>query len=91
MEVVSENSEAELARRRREDEVADALEQLGGRLRTLATNLLRIIRGAGKPSEIVFQAMTAYHEAAGRWPRPAGPNHRCVQRRQPAGDLELCL
>lgn len=49
MKVVSENSEAEIARRRAQAETEEALAEL-------AANILRVIRGAGKPHELPMQA-----------------------------------
>src|SRR3546814_17064718 len=67
MEVVSSNSDAEIARN-------DALQGLRWRLRELAANLLRIARGAGKPHGVgeqvyaVPEGYPAYHAAAGYYP-----------------------
>jgi len=47
---------------------------LGASLRRLAANLMRIVRGAGKPNDLAEEmaaALTAfkgYHEAVGKWP-----------------------
>ena len=48
MRIVSEKSEADVAHHH-------ALERVEWRLRELAANLLRIIRGAGKPYEMMLQ------------------------------------
>src|SRR3546814_9772949 len=67
MEVVSSNSDAEIARN-------DALQGLRWRLRELAANLMRIARGAGKPHGVgeqvyaVLEGYRAYHAAAGYYP-----------------------
>src|SRR3546814_16373037 len=67
MEVVSSNSDAEIARN-------DALQGLRWRLRELAANLMRIARGAGKPHGVgeqvyaVLGGYRAYHAAAGYYP-----------------------
>jgi hypothetical protein len=69
MEVVSENSEAEIARGR-------ASTRLEYPLRDLAANMLRVIRGAGKPHMLaaqmleVLQIMQEYREASGYLPPP---------------------
>jgi len=69
MKLVSENSEAELARRQAIDKVRLAL-------RELAANLMRIVRGDGKPWEVGQQAqelvntLVAYREACGHMPDP---------------------
>jgi uncharacterized coiled-coil protein SlyX len=63
MKLVSEQSDAEIARRR-------ALDQLGMHLRALTANLMRVSRGAGAPHYIADQmvacleAMEAYRSAA---------------------------
>jgi hypothetical protein len=65
--IVSENSEADIARH-------SALARVEWRLRELAANLLRIIRGAGKPYEVMLQmgelaeAIQAYQDVSGRPP-----------------------
>lgn len=65
--VVSERSEAEIKRQR-------ATDALDGPLRQLASNILRIVRGAGKPYDLyeqmlaVLQAMNDYRDAVGAWP-----------------------
>src|SRR3546814_13366230 len=67
MEVVSSNSDAEIARN-------DALQGLRWRLRELAANLMRIARGAGQPHGVgeqvyaVLEGYRAYHAAAGYYP-----------------------
>jgi hypothetical protein len=67
MKVVSENTEADLARGRAERSIEAAL-------RALTANLIRVTRGAGKPEEINHQivrlaeATTAYSSAAGVLP-----------------------
>lgn len=58
MRLVSENSEAELARHTAEGQVK-------WKIRELAADLLRIIRGAGKPYEIMRQ-MVELSEACSR-------------------------
>lgn len=69
MRVVSENSEAELARKR-------AIFDVERRLRELTANLLRVVRGAGRPYAIVSQALelagaiVEYQTASGRPPAP---------------------
>lgn len=68
--LVATTTEAERAHGWAEDQVSWAL-------RNLTANLLRIIRGAGKPHEIVeqsarlTQALVEYQEAVGHWP----PSH----------------
>ncbi|MFT8246599.1 hypothetical protein [Roseomonas sp. BN140053] len=71
MKVVAENSEAELEARRKQEATDRAREQVVRALRELAANLLRVIRGAGKPwtlgqdaAEVVI-AIEAYQEIAG--------------------------
>lgn len=67
MRIVSEKSEADVAHHH-------ALERVEWRLRELAANLLRIIRGAGKPYEMMLQmaelveAIQAYQAVVGRAP-----------------------
>src|SRR3546814_3890817 len=67
MDVVSSNSDAEIARN-------DALQGLRWRLRELAANLMRIARGGGKPHGVgeqvyaVLEGYRAYHAAAGYYP-----------------------
>jgi hypothetical protein len=67
MRIVSEKSEADVAHHH-------ALERVERRLRELAANLLRIIRGAGKPYEMILQmvelveAIQAYQAVVGRAP-----------------------
>jgi hypothetical protein len=67
MRIVSEKSEADLARERASDRV-------GWKLRELTANLLRITRGAGKPEEIMRQmngltaAIQSFWEAVGLSP-----------------------
>lgn len=67
MRVVAENSEAEIAKRQ-----ADILAR--AKLRELAANLLRVIRGAGKPWDIgpqaaaLVAALHDYKDAAGTYP-----------------------
>jgi hypothetical protein len=67
MRVVSENSEQDLAKR-------SAAEQLEYGLRELAANMMRVVRGAGKPYEIAPQIfgltglLQDYKEAVGTWP-----------------------
>jgi hypothetical protein len=82
MKVVSENSEAELAQR-------EAMGQVRWALRDLAANLMRIIRGAGKPWEIGQQAQAlinsiiAYREAAGYSPSSDENYKSPIARRWP--------
>lgn len=67
MKIVSSTSDEEIAQQR-------ATENLNHPLRTLAANLLRIVRGAGRPSELgrqmsdVIDRYIAYREAVGHWP-----------------------
>lgn len=67
MRIVSETSAAELAKRAAEHGVSQALKQM-------AANLLRVIRGAGRPYQVGFdlaecvQAFTAYEAAFGHFP-----------------------
>ncbi len=67
MRVVSENSAEDLARVRAEARV-------DGALRELAANMLRVVRGAGRPYELLRQAdrflavCEAYREAVGHYP-----------------------
>lgn len=67
MELVSQNSDAEVARGR-------ALERLNWPLKELAANMVRIIRGAGRPAELpeqmakVLERLRDYHDAAGYLP-----------------------
>lgn len=64
MRVAADHSDAELARRRVMADVSHAV-------RDLASNLMRVVRGAGKPHDIFRQAHTLaeafvrYHEATG--------------------------
>lgn len=70
LRLVAENTEVDKARRWATDQVSWAL-------RDMTANLLRIVRGAGKPYEIVrqtdelVQALVAYQRAVGHWP----PSH----------------
>jgi hypothetical protein len=65
--LVSEQSEADIAKKRAEEEI-------GIELRALAANMLRVIRGAGKPYELVrdmsscLKAFQAYYDAHSVWP-----------------------
>jgi hypothetical protein len=65
--VIAMNSESEIRRRR-------AAENVEWPLRDLTANLIRVVRGAGKPYAIrdqlaaVLTAMSDYRDAAGRWP-----------------------
>jgi len=74
MKVVAENSEEEVARRRAEQERARAELELGMALRELGANMLRVIRGAGRPAilgtqcQTLVDVMAAYREAVGHWP-----------------------
>jgi hypothetical protein len=67
--LISENSQAQIDKER-------AAAQVSWPLRDLAANLLRIIRGAGKPEEIIRQidelirALVAYKDATGQSPPP---------------------
>jgi len=67
MKVVSENTGADLARKRASQRVDDAL-------RELTANLLRVVRGAGRPHDIADQSLAltdslvAYREATGVLP-----------------------
>jgi len=67
MKVVSENSEAELARR-------EATLKMRWVLRELAANLMRITRGAGEPWEVgrqtqeLVNTLVAHREACGHMP-----------------------
>ncbi len=64
--IVSEQSDAQRRRRL-------AAEQLEGPLRELAANLLRVMRGAGKPNDLIQQMQAfvtvgeAYQTAHGQW------------------------
>jgi hypothetical protein len=65
--VVAVNSESEIRRRR-------AAQDVEWPLRDLIANLIRVVRGAGKPYEIrrqlaaVLTAISDYRDAAGLWP-----------------------
>lgn len=67
MRIVSENSDAEIAAARARDEIVWPL-------RELAANLMRVIRGAGKPYDIgkqaaaVVSAFVDYREVVGAYP-----------------------
>lgn len=67
--IVAENSEAELARQR-------AMAEVSWALREMTSNLMRVIRGAGKPGMIgqhtqaFIQALVSYRDAAGMMPSP---------------------
>jgi len=69
MRVVTENTDADLARQR-------ATVEVRWTLRELTANLLRVIRGAGKPHEIGLQAQALvetyvkYREVVGHFPPP---------------------
>jgi hypothetical protein len=68
VKLVSENSDAEIAEN-------DALAAVEWALRDLAANILRVVRGAGKPYDLGRQAvefanaLVAYREAAGVYAR----------------------
>ena len=74
LRAVAENTEADKARQWATGGVSWAL-------RDLTANLLRIVRGAGKPYEIVrqadelLQALVAYQKAVGHWP----PSHELAE------------
>ncbi|WP_296597541.1 hypothetical protein [Phenylobacterium sp.] len=67
MKIVSSNTDAELAANR-------ALEQVEGGLVELTANLIRVVRGAGRPGDIIEQvvglteALREYGDAAGHLP-----------------------
>lgn len=67
MRIVSENSDGDIRRQRAEDALSWAL-------RDLASNMLRVVRGAGKPYQLgremiaAVEAMEAYRAAVGHWP-----------------------
>lgn len=67
LKVVAENSQRQI------DE-AYAQDLVDSRLRELAANLIRVVRGAGKPQEVIFQcdkvvkAALEYRESAGHLP-----------------------
>jgi hypothetical protein len=67
MKTASENSETDLARR-------FAMQSVENRLRDLAANILRTVRGAGKPHAILSDAQAlidaalSYREEAGNFP-----------------------
>lgn len=67
-------SEAEIERKRRDDDLHRVCDQLHWRLRDLAANMMRVARGAGKPYEIgkqcvsVIDAMQSYRNLAGFYP-----------------------
>ena len=69
MRLVSENSEADLAKREKLDEVER-------RFVDLASNVLRVVRGAGKPGDIGDQASALawayieFEKVAGHYPFP---------------------
>ena len=66
-QIVSENSEADVARRRAVDEMAWPLKEL-------AANLIRTVRGAGTPGLLasqmvaVLKKLESYHDAVGSYP-----------------------
>jgi hypothetical protein len=74
MRVVSETSEAELARKRKADETRRAMDRVQSAVVDLTANLLRVTRGAGKSYELGAQAnqfvetLIAYREVAGCYP-----------------------
>lgn len=59
---------------RKDIESAAAMRQVEANLRELAANLIRVVRGAGKPCKIpeqctdVVNAIHRYHDQAGVWP-----------------------
>jgi hypothetical protein len=69
MRLVSENSPEQLARNRGAEQLRDSLIEL-------AANIIRVVRGAGKPVELMRQAdeflnaVVAYREAVGYYPDP---------------------
>jgi hypothetical protein len=78
MKVVSEKSEAEIERLRKERERDRLTENLKWALRELTANLLRVCRGAGKPYEIgsqanaVVEAIVTFRKATGSFPDSYG-------------------
>lgn len=74
MSVIQEDSEKELVHRKAEAAREGAVDEVGSRLRDLAANMLRVIRGAGKPWEIggqaqaVIESMIEYREVVGHFP-----------------------
>lgn len=69
LSIVSERSEADLRR-------TAAAYQVEGAVQQLATNILRIARGAGKPERLIdhtiayVKAAQEFFETHGRWPVP---------------------
>lgn len=69
LQVVAENTPAALVEN-------EAVERLTWALRELTANLLRIVRGAGKPHDIVthldavVETIARYRDIVGRWPLP---------------------
>lgn len=67
MRVVSENSEHDIQRERARQDIVWPLKEL-------AANVIRVVRGAGKPHEIASQAgrvvlaFEAYHDVVGHYP-----------------------
>jgi hypothetical protein len=74
MRLVSDNSPEQLEAKRVAEAREDALDNLNRRLRDLSANVLRNVRGAGKPWDIgkqcesVVEAMIQYREVFGLWP-----------------------
>lgn len=70
MRIVSENTPEDIARNRASEDIQYALTHL-------AANILRMIRGAGKPNQFLEQlyrlteAMSDYRNAGGHFPDPA--------------------
>lgn len=94
MELVSDNSDEEIARQR-------ALQDLRWPMKDLAANLLRVVRGAGRPYELgpqmveVLDALQAYKEVVGYYPssQEIGDtiNIRDLNNGRPFDDMSLAV
>jgi len=82
LSVVAQNTQREI-------ETSDAQEQANAALIELAANIMRIVRGAGKPERLLSQcadvvnAAVEYRDVAGRLPSPAGLASAIRPEREP--------
>ena len=73
MEIVSENTPEQIAARRKQQDIEDAQAKVSWALRSLAANIMRVTRGAGRSYELGPQAsefvnaLIDHHNIAGRF------------------------
>ena len=74
--LVVSNNEQQIASAEKREAQERAARRLRSALRSHAANLIRVVRGAGKPHEVgkecsaIIEALHGYHEACGYWPLP---------------------